>query len=118
MLEVEAQAQSDSGRRTLAKAKIGVDIGILSSKLLALTSLCLYAQTSKWLFLGRDTRQGGAATDRQENKVITALHAAFVAMMREFDADLQRELGPVAHRIHRSDVVIRGPGAHPGTEQP
>jgi hypothetical protein len=26
----------------------------------------------------------------QETKVITALHAAFVAMMREFDADLQR----------------------------
>jgi DNA-binding MarR family transcriptional regulator len=36
----------------------------------------------------------------QENKVITALHAAFVAMMREFDADLQRE-----HRLSHTEYI-------------
>jgi hypothetical protein len=77
ILEVEARAQRDCGRRTLAKAKIRVDMRILSSTLLAPTSLYLCAQTSKQIFLGCDTRQGGAATDRQENKVITALHAAW-----------------------------------------
>ena len=36
----------------------------------------------------------------QEHKVITALHAAFVAMMREFDADLQRE-----HRLSHTEYI-------------
>jgi DNA-binding MarR family transcriptional regulator len=36
----------------------------------------------------------------QETKVITALHAAFVAMMREFDADLQRE-----HRLSHTEYI-------------
>src|SRR6202021_632718 len=36
----------------------------------------------------------------QENKVITALHAAFVAMLREFDADLQRE-----HRLSHTEYI-------------
>ena len=52
ILGVEAQAQRDSGRRTLAKAKIRVDMGIPCSKLLALTILSLYAQTSKRILLG------------------------------------------------------------------
>jgi hypothetical protein len=52
ILGVEAQAQRDNRRRTLAKAKIRADMGILSNKLLAPTSLSLCAQTSKWIFEG------------------------------------------------------------------
>src|ERR1700746_525954 len=59
--------------------------------LLAPTNIYLFARTSKRYSSGMARSEGAPPLTAQELKVIRALHAAFWTMMRQFDADLQRE---------------------------
>src|ERR1700746_1939764 len=70
--------------------------------LLAPTNIYLFARTSNRYSSGMARSEGAPRRTAQELKVIRALHAAFWTMMRQFDADLQRE-----HHLSHTEYVPR-----------